>query len=517
MHLTQGVHRSVQIHRNGVSTVFGERRRTWGETIDRVARLAAGLAALGMKDGDRVGLVANNSDRYLETYYGVAWGAGVIVPGNTRWAEAEHVHALRDSGVGILILDASFVRFAEPFTAAGVGPLVYMDDGPAPGGMVHYEDLIARHAPAPDRCPSGPALAAIFYTGGTTGRSKGVMLSHGSLTASVLCAAPMRPQEPDAVFLHSPPMFHMADAGCIIGETMMGGSHVIIPGFTPAGVIDAIARDKVTALLLVPTMFAMLDAWVAEHPADLSSVRRVIYGASAISDDLLIRAMRLFPNAQFQQAYGQTELSPTASVLEARFHALEGPDAGKRRSAGRAIIGVDIKIAGEDLAELPVGQVGEILVRSPGCMLGYWNMPELTAETIVDGWLRTGDAGYMDEDGFLFVVDRVKDMVVSGGENVYSAEVENALARHPAVAECAVIGVPDERWGERVHAVLRLREGQVVTEQAIIDHCRTLIANYKCPRSVSFSDGPLPLSGAGKILKTELRKPFWEGRERQVG
>jgi long-chain acyl-CoA synthetase len=277
------------------------------------------------------------------------------------------------------------------------------------------------------------------------------------------------------------------------------------------------APSASTALVLVPTMIGMLDAYVRQNRADLGSVRELKYGASAISVALLRRALEMFPNARLCQAYGQTELSPVATVLPHECHRTSGPEARLLRSAGRAIPGVEVRVVDPDLNAVPAGTVGEIAVRGPNVMLGYWKNPDLTAKTIVDGWLRTGDAGYMDAEGFLFIVDRVKDMIVSGGENVYSAEVENALAQHPAVLECAVIGVPDATWGERVHAFVRFRDGAAASERELIDHCEALIASYKRPRSFTVRTEPLPLSGAGKILKTELRKPFWTDHGRNIG
>jgi long-chain acyl-CoA synthetase len=240
-----------------------------------------------------------------------------------------------------------------------------------------------------------------------------------------------------------------------------------------------------------------------------------MYGASPIGEALLERAMRQLPGAEFIQAYGMTELAPAATVLPAWYHSPEGRKAGKLRSAGRATFCTEVAIVDADDGELPRGQVGEVVVRSPCVMLGYWNKPRETAEALRGGWMHTGDSGYMDHDGFLFIVDRIKDMIVSGGENVYSVEVENALVRHPAVAACAVIGIPDPQWGEAVHAVVVKKAGASVTAEQLREHCKALIAGYKCPRSVDFVDA-LPLSGAGKVLKRTLREPFWQGRERRV-
>jgi acyl-CoA synthetase (AMP-forming)/AMP-acid ligase II len=286
--------------------------------------------------------------------------------------------------------------------------------------------------------------------------------------------------------------------------------------FTPEGVLNAIERDHVTSLLLVPTMIQMLvDHPAMREPRDLSSLKNITYGASPISEAVLNRAMEAFPGVGFVQAYGMTELSPIATLNPAYFHTAEGRKHGKLRSAGRAAVCMEVRVVDADDKEVPRGTVGEVAVRGPNVMQGYWNKPEQTAAALRDGWMHTGDGAYMDDDGFIFVVDRLKDMIISGGENVYSAEVENAINQHPAVAACAVIGIPSEEWGEAVHAALVLKPGQAIKPEELIAHCKTLIANYKCPRSVAILDA-LPLSGAGKVLKTKLREPFWQDRQRGV-
>jgi long-chain acyl-CoA synthetase len=259
---------------------------------------------------------------------------------------------------------------------------------------------------------------------------------------------------------------------------------------------------------------------LVDHPAlgsyDLSPLKNVLYGASPISEALLDRAIAALPGVRFIQAYGMTELSPLATVLHWNEHIGEGRAKGRHRSAGRALLGCEVRIVDADHNLLPFGEIGEIIVRGDNVMMGYWERPEETARAIIDGWMHSGDGGWMDEDGFVYVVDRLKDMIITGGENVYSIEVENAVARHPAVAQCAVIGIPSKRWGEQVHAVVVKKSGAKVSADELIAFCKTLIAGYKCPRSVDISETPLPLSGAGKILKRELRKSFWEGRERRV-
>ncbi len=516
MRQTQGLKRAAQIEPDRTGTVFQGRRRTYPEILARVARFAAGLKAQGARPGDRVAVIALNSDRYFEAYYAILWAGCVAVPGNTRWAPAEHAFALQDSGCTLLLADRTFYQMSQQLAAQTGAPLILLDDDDAMPGALSQDQLVASSDPAVDVSGGGDDMVGIFYTGGTTGWPKGVMLSHAGMIANFMSAAAVSPYPDHAIFLHSPPMFHLADAAVIFGLTPYAATHVIVPGFDPGSIVRTIVEENVNSAVFVPTMLNMLDQHLRAQPADLSGVLRVTYGASAISDAVLRRSMINFPNAKFAQAYGQTELSPVATILEPRFHVTEGEGAKLLRSAGRAVPNVEIRIIDADLADCPTGQVGEVAVRGPNVMLGYWNKPELTAQTIIDGWLRTGDAGYLDERGFLFLVDRVKDMIVSGGENVYSAEVENALARHPAVLECAVIGVPDEKWGERVHAVVRLRPDAEASEADLSAHCLTFIADYKRPRSWEFRAEPLPLSGAGKILKTELRRPHWAGRERGV-
>jgi long-chain acyl-CoA synthetase len=342
------------------------------------------------------------------------------------------------------------------------------------------------------------------------------MLSHRGLTLNPLQAQPIFQFSPEDVFLHAAPMFHLADGFFCMAAATFGVRNVFLPAFNPVQVLETIQSERITQALLVPTMVNM----VVHHPDigryDLSSLQRVLYGASPMPEAVIRRAMDVIPNATFVQAYGQTEASPVLTLLGPEYHTTEGPYAGKLASAGCAVPGVDLAILDAEGCEVPRRRIGEICARGDNVMLGYWKLPEITAETLRGGWLHTGDGGYMDEEGFVFIVDRVKDMIISGGENVYSAEVENAIYQHEAVAECAVIGIPHETWGEQVHAVVRCKEEKTLSEEELITHCRRLIAAFKCPRSVEFVTAPLPLSGAGKILKRELRKPYWEGQERNV-
>jgi long-chain acyl-CoA synthetase len=495
-----------------------ERRRTWGETAGRVAKLAGAMQGLGLETGDRAAILALNSDRYFEFFYATAWAGGVFVPINIRLAPPEVVHWITDSEAKLLFIDKAFAAMLPALEGKipSVEQIIYLGDDELPAGMHGFEAILEAADPVPDAERCYEDLAGLFYTGGTTGRSKGVMLSHRNLVFNAFNSLVLLKYETDTRFIHAPPMFHIADCVAVFGGTQLGIEHYFIPAFTAEATLDAIQRWGITETLLVPTMVNMMVNHPDVEKYDLSSFRRLSYGASPMPEAVILRAMELMPKVQFFHAYGQTECAPITSINGPESHVFEGPMAYKFRSPGQAALGVEVQIRDENDVEVPRGEVGEICVRGANVMQGYWRQPELTAETLRGGWMHSGDGGYMDDNGYIFVVDRVKDMIISGGENVYSAEVESAVQMFPAVAECAVIGVPDEKWGERVHAIVRLKAGQSATAEQIIEHSRSQIAGFKCPRSIAFVTEPLPLSGAGKILKTDLRKPYWEGREKAV-
>jgi long-chain acyl-CoA synthetase len=516
MYLTQGLRRALQGHPERIATICGERQHTYRQYADRVARLGHALQGLGMGAGERVGMLALNSDRYLEFFYGTWWGGGAVNPVNIRWSAAEIAYSLDDCDTRILLVDEQFKGLAGELRrrSKALKTLVYTGDGDTPEGMLNYEQLLAQAKPGPDALRCGAELAAVMYTGGTTGFPKGVMLSHDNLATNALAALGQGITQGEGRALLIAPMFHIAVGALMHGHVMAGGTSVIAPMFTPVAALQAVQQHRVTHVLLVPTMIQL----AVDHPEagqyDLGSLRVLAYGGSVISEAVLQRAMKRFTNADFVQAYGMTELSPCATYLSPADHR-EGAKPGLLRSAGRASLATEVCVVDDQGIEVPRGTVGEVVVRGATVMLGYWNKPEQTAAALRDGWMHTGDGGRMDEEGYLFIVDRMKDMIVSGGENVYSAEVENALAQHPAVAASAVIGIPSEQWGEAVHAVVVLKPGTKATAEELSAHCRGLIAGYKCPRSLEFRDA-LPMTGAGKIQKTELRKPHWEGRSRAV-
>ncbi|RFU83917.1 fatty-acid--CoA ligase [Streptomyces triticagri] len=512
MYLTQALHRLLQQSPDLPLTISGDRVRTVRESVERTARLAGALRELGVRQGDRVGILAFNSDRYHEYLMACWWIGAAVNPVNIRWAPPEIRYSLEQSGTRCLFVDDAFLPVVEELRDL-LDTVVHCGEQAAPEGLLSYEDLVSSTGPVEDGRFGGETLAGVFYTGGTTGFPKGVMLSHANMMVSALGSQAC---EPIAVaggrMLHAAPLFHSAGLVAWNIQTIAGGTHVFTPSFEPVAVMQAVERHAVSTAMLPPVMIQLLVDHPERSAYDLSSFRSFLYGASPMPEALLERAMAAFPAARFLQAYGMTEVAPVATLLTGADH-IEGT---RLRSGGRAAPHCEIRIVGPDGGELPPGEVGEITVRGGHVMSGYWDKPAETAEVLRDGWLHTGDGGRLDPDGYLHIVDRIKDMIVTGGENVYSTEVENALGRHPAVASCAVIGVPDETYGERVHAVVVLRPGTETTAEELRDHCKTLIAGYKAPRTAEFVP-QLPLSPAGKILKRALREQHWRDRDRAVG
>lgn len=522
MQITQALKRAAAGRPEALAIVCGARRHTFSQVQGRVARLAAALRRTGVQPGDRVGVLSLNSDRYIESYMAVPWAGAAINPVNTRWSAAEIAYSLDDCDTRVLLIDDAFLPMLPELRerSRSLQTLIHVGDGATPPQLLSYEALIDGAEPIPDAGLGGQDLAGVFYTGGTTGFPKGVMLSHGGLVYNALVFAAQGVAREGEAGLHVAPLFHMAGVALLNTLWIVAGTHVTMQAFEPLAALQALERERIASTVMVPTMIQML----VDHPQtgtfDLSTLRRIGYGGAPISDALLERAAVRLPHVEFAQVYGMTELAPVATQLGPALHSPEARARGKTVSAGQAVPGVDLRVVDPEGRTLPAGAVGEIIVRSPGVMLGYWGKPQETAQALRrapnEGWMHTGDAGRLDGDGFLSIVDRLKDMIVTGGENVYSVEVEQAVAKHPAVAACAVIGVPDEEWGERVHAVVQLKTGAQADAGGIRAHCRTLIGGYKCPKSVEFVTA-LPLSGAGKVLKTKLREPYWAGQGRRVG
>jgi acyl-CoA synthetase (AMP-forming)/AMP-acid ligase II len=503
MEITQPLHRAFQLTPGAISTICGARTRTFAESTDRIARLAGALQKLGMKYGEPVAITSLNSDYFHESLLAIPWGGGVVVPVNYRWSAAEIVLSIEECEVSILIVDDTFLDLIVAVRALTprLKTVIHVGEKPTPEGILDYETLVAETDPIEDVHRGGGETYGIYYTGGTTGTPKGVVLTHDNLMVSSYGSiASGEFLSNDGRLLHIAPMFHLADGAFWLGGVILGSSHVFVPAFTPAGVIEAMADHGTTDVLLVPTMVQMLVDSPAAAGADLGAMKHIVYGASPMPEGLQLRARAMFPNATFLQAYGMSELAPVATMLLWADH----DDPIHRRSAGRAAAHVEVRVADESDVEVPRGTVGEIQARGGATMVGYWKRPTETAEALRGGWMHTGDGGYMDEDGYVYVVDRIKDMIITGGENVYSVEVESVLSKHPGVAAVAVIGLPDEKWGERVHAVVVVQAGQVVTLEDIQELARGEIAGYKIPRSVSYVDA-LPLSAQGKVLKRDLR------------
>lgn len=511
MQFTQGLHRAVQQKPEAIAALCNGRQTTFAELHDRVARLAAGLYHhLRVRPGETVAMYGVNSDWYLEHLLAVAWLGAVVNPINFRWNLDEVAHALEESETVALFIDDCFAEHADWLLdeCMTVRMPVYCGDGETPEGCIGSEELMSNQEPIPDAQASGDDLFGIFYTGGTTGPPKGVCLSHSNVCTSALSLLGEGCMTDGAVGLHAAPMFHQDDLMLVTSLLLRGGCHVMLPEFRPDRALSLIQEHGITDLLLAPVMLQSLVDAPNFGNYDTCSVRAVYYSASPASEALLERAMAALPHAGFTQVYGMTETSSVMSVLPPADHDADGRAAGLWRSAGRAGLHAQIQIVDENGQPVPSGEAGEIVARGPGVMQGYLKRPTETANALRGGWIHTGDIGRFDEAGYLFIIDRANDMIISGGKNVYSAEVENAVSLHPAVASCAVIGIPCESRGESVHAVIVLKDGTHLDENALIEHCSHLIAGYKCPCSLETVEA-LPISSTGKVLKNELRAQHW--------
>jgi long-chain acyl-CoA synthetase len=501
-------------HRPESAAIVYQGRTTTYRALDRAAsQVAQALIAEGVKPQARIAHLDKSSDAFFELMFGVAKAGAVMVSVNWRLAAPEVLHIVNDAEAEVLFVGEEYFPVIEKIRGElkTVRKIVALD-----GRHIAWEGFAAwrdRQEPDDPSLPARPGDTAVqFYTSGTTGLPKGAELTNANFawmlplwTKSWL----LGPGVPNLVCL---PMFHIGGAGWGIAGLFAGATNHVTREFVPAEILAAIERERLQVLLLVPAMILFLVQAPQIRETDLSSVRLIVYGAAPIPADLLKQAMAIF-KCGFQQVYGLTETTGAITLLPPEDH--DPSDAKKLLSCGYAQRGVELRIVGGDGKDLPPGKVGEIVVRSPQIMGGYWRLPEASARAIQGDWFFTGDAGYLDDNGYLYIHDRVKDMIVSGGENIYPAEVESALFGHPAVADVAVIGVPDERWGEAVKAVVVKKAGAEVTQGELIGWARDRIAGYKLPKSVDFVDA-LPRNPTGKILKRELRKTYWADRQRQV-
>jgi fatty-acyl-CoA synthase len=528
MILTETLRKACRFFPRKQAIVCGGKRWTFQEFYDRVNRLSHSLKAFGIAKDDKVAILHPNCHYFLEAYYGIAHIGAISVPINYRLSAREIAFVLEDSESRALIVDPMFrekvdsMRRVEKILWTGAG----QSEPCLPAGRegsygLNYERVL-KQADS-DRLPethiTGEDIAQIYYTSGTTGRPKGVMLSHKNVMTHALGTIAEVHLTDGDVWVHVAPLFHLADAWATWAVTWVGATHVLVRDFDPKVVLETIEREKVTLTNLIPTMLNLM----VNHPDvgrfDYRSLRVLLSGGAPIAPEVVRKIVETF-KCDYIQTYGMTETSPylTLSVLKDHLKKLSYEDQLRFKSkTGREFIGVELKVVNDRGEEIRKDEkeVGEILVKGDIVTKGYWKLPEETERSIKDGWLYTGDMAVMDGEGYVTIVDRKKDMILTGGENVYSTEVENVLYMHPAILECAVVGVPDQKWGEAVKGIVVLKPGQKASVEEIVEFCKDRIAHYKAPKSIDFV-GALPRTGSGKIHKKGLRDKYWEGYEKKV-
>jgi fatty-acyl-CoA synthase len=500
-------------------------RFTYRQFDERSDRLSGALLRLGLKKGERVAFLSFNCHRLLEAYFGVPQLGAILLPLNIRLGPEELTYILNDAEPAVLFFDPEFVPLLEKLRPDISSVRHFIGLRGSPPEWAHpktYDEILAEAEPATIdyRTIDENSVAELFYTSGTTAYPKGVMLTHRNLYLHAFYRLQVRNEADKEVGLYTVPLFHVNSWGSPHMLTLLGGRHVMIRKFDPLAVLQLVQAERVTALQMVPTMVtAMLN-----HPDfaryDVSSVKQVYIGGAPCGTALVRELEKKMPGCVAKGGYGLTETSPVILVASIKDHLSGDPrDVQDRRkaTAGCALAGADVRVVdihGNDVK--PDGEeVGEVIVRSDVVMAGYWKQPEATGRAIQDDWLHTSDLATIDEEGYILIVDRAKDMILSGGENIASAEIERVFSLHPAVLECAVIAVPDDKWGEVPKALVVLRAGKSASEAEILDHCRSHLAGFKVPKSVEFLQS-LPKGGTGKILKKALREPYWAGRKRRV-
>lgn len=501
---------------NALSLVLGERTLTWAQLLSRSAQVAQGLRRAGVKAQDRVAFLDKNGIEHFEVFYGCALLNAVSVDINWRLAAPEVLFIVNDSQAEVLIVGQEFV----PILDVIVGQLARVKTIIVIGGHPSHNDyekwVSAQSATDPRASTKSSDVAFQLYSSGTTGRPKGVMLTNDNYFALLLAAQKIWLMSETTINLVAMPLFHIGGGGWATAAQYCGARSIIMRDVNPAEILTWIEKYRITHAFMVPALLQFALAMPNIATTNFSSLELIVYGASPISEAVLEGAIKAF-KCPFMQVYGLTETTGVVTVLGPQDHDLSSAKKGRLRSCGKPFTGIELRIVDSDTAkDVPVGEVGEIWIRSRQVMKGYWNMPEETAKSIVKGrWFRSGDAGYFDNDGYVYIFDRVKDMIVSGGENIYPAEVENALMAHPAIADVAVIGVPDEKWGEVPMALVVRKPDTQVTESEILVFARERLAGFKTPKSVAWIDA-LPRNPSGKILKKDLREPYWKGHTRRV-
>ena len=498
--------------------VLGDRHVTYGEAVAEVNRLANAFVSAGLQVGDRVALLSKNSIEYALIFYAASKAGVVPVPLNYRMAAPEWVYIINDAQPKTLIASAAYVSIVDGFRSElkTVERFVAIDAS-GPEGWDDYRRWVSDQAPVPpDRVITDDHDVYQMYTSGTTGHPKGAVLTQGAVTSQLAQIALVYSGTPGERMLIVAPVYHAAAAITVFAAVALGGCLYIQEDFNPLEVVRALSEERTALTTLVPAMIQACLVFVPDiAERNFDTLRRITYGASPIAEETLRRAMEVF-KCEFAQAYGMTETTAVLTYLLPPDHerALkEKPEL--LLSAGRPLVGTELRVVDEDDNPVPNGTIGEIVGRGPQLMRGYWNMPDESAEALRGGWLHTGDAGVLDDEGYVYVQDRVKDMIVSGAENVYPRVVEDVLFQHPAVADAAVVGVPDEQWGETVKAIVVLRAEATATDEEIMDFCRDKLGGYERPRSVDFVNA-LPRNPTGKVLKRQLREPYWAGHKRRV-
>jgi long-chain acyl-CoA synthetase len=500
-----------------VALILDDRRLTWAELYARASRVAQALRAAGVGAHDRVAFLDKNGIEHFEVFFGAALLNAVCVDVNWRLAGPEVQYIVDDAAAKVFVVGPDFVPLMDAIADDVPTVTTFVAIGGGSDRAVEYESWVSTGDAVDPGAASAPDDVAFqLYSSGTTGRPKGVMLTNDNFFGLLPLAKDMWELSPDAVNLIAMPLFHIGGGGWATAGMYEGCTSVIMRELDPGRLVTMIGELGITHAFLVPVALQFMLMVPGVEAMDFSTLNVFVYGASPISEEVLAKSVAVF-GCKFWQAYGLTETTGAVVNLPPEDHDLSGSNRHRLRSCGVAGPGVELRIVGNDGAtDVPTGEVGEIWIRSRQVMKGYWNQPAETEKSITpDGWFKSGDAGYLDADGYLYIHDRVKDMIVSGGENVYPAEVENVLMAHPAIADVAVIGVPDEKWGESPKALVVRVAGAEVTEQEIIDFARSQLAKFKCPTSVDWID-VLPRNPSGKILKKDLRAPYWEGRERQV-
>lgn len=509
--------RNARLYPEKVAVIDEDIKLSFLQLNKRINRLANAILELGLNKGDKVAVLNHNCYQYIELYFACAKSGTPMVPLNYRLSGRELVYIINDSESKIIFAGSNYLPVLEEIKdeLTNINHIICIDDDV--NGIKNYEKVLqAASDLEPDVNIEEEDIVIVGYTGGTTGLPKGVLTTHKNIISSCFHLVVEVGHNFDSIYLNVPPLFHAGDAMGMFAFSLVGATNVVMNSFSPEEILKNIQNHKVTHPLLVPAMILFLLQYPDVNKFDLSSLKVALYGTAPMPVEPLKKAMSLL-KCGFLQVYGSTETFVPISILKPRDHVLEGnvEDFKRMTSAGRETIGVQVKIVNDQGNEVALGEVGEIIVKGNNVMKGYWKQPELTEIALKDGWYYTGDMGKMDDLNYIYIVDRKKDMIISGGENIYPKEIEDVLFKHPAVADVAVIGLPDEIWGEIIKAFIIKNQKVQVSEAELINYCKNNLASYKKPKTIEFVD-QLPRSAAGKVLKNILREKYWEGHDKKV-